>query len=336
MKQTDVYGLGNALVDIPIQVPLQALDDLSLPAGSSLLMSADEQARLLEHLKNSYPSGIGALTAAGSVANSVITIADLSGSTGLATRLSNDEYGQFYERELNRLNVKLGNPLVIGGATGTSVVLITPDGERTMRTCLGVSAEIGPDAVSQDMLKLSKWLFVEGYLFANGAGSRDAIYKAVDLAKQPAECERAKVALTLSDKFIVDNFRTEIEKIIDRTDLIFANRRESMAFTGESTPEAAIQALGKIVPNVVVTAGSKGAYIVSEGREIFVPATPCKPIDTTGAGDAFAAGYLYGINNGYAPEDAARGAAYLAAKVVQVYGARLASGVRDAWSEGTK
>ena len=334
MKTTDVYGIGNAIIDIPVSIPADLLSQLSFSRGSSSLVSAQEQHKILEQVRPL--EGLGQFTAAGSVANSIVTVSELFGKSAFAARLAGDEYGKFYKDDFARLKVNFGNPFIIGGTSGTSVVLITPDGERTMRTCLGVSAELSPDDLDQNLVNVSKWIFIEGYLFANGESAREAIAKAVDYAKASQARHRTNVALTFSDASIVKAFKNEIEKILPQTDLIFANRGESMAFTGATSPQAALEELRKVVPNVIVTAGSAGAYIHFHGQETHVPAKVCTPIDTTGAGDAFAGGFLYGITNGYSPEQAAHGGAALASKVIQVYGARLAKGVREAWEEGVK
>jgi sugar/nucleoside kinase (ribokinase family) len=208
------------------------------------------------------------------------------------------------------------------------VALITPDAERTMRTCLAVSSHLAAHHVDAERVRKAEWLFVEGYLFANPAG-QGTVREAVRVARQHG----VKVAVTCSEAFIVEVFGDAFFETLKQTDLLFCNASEARAVTGAATAADAFARLRDRVPAAVVTNGADGAYVRHGGVEAHVPAFPCEPKDLTGAGDMLAGAFLYGITHGVSAERAARAACFLAMKVITQVGARLHHGTRQFWDE---
>ena len=180
------------------------------------------------------------------------------------------------------------NPPLVGETTGTCVSIITPDAERTMRTCLAVSSHLAAKHVPADKIAASEWLFVEGYVFANPATGQHAVREALRAAKEAG----TKVALTCSDAFVPQVFGDAFREALAQSDLLFCNATEAMAVAGGATAEAAFAKLRTVVPNAVVTDGPNGAFVRYHGSESHAPAFPCKPVDVTGAGDMFAGSFM--------------------------------------------
>jgi sugar/nucleoside kinase (ribokinase family) len=325
MREFQLYGLGNALVDIFIDLTDQEFASLGFERGSMRLVEPAEQKALLERLEEREPR----LVSGGSVANSTIAFAQLGGDAAFLGCVGDDRYGLFYKTEFDELGVDIGNPVVVGQTTGTCVCLITPDAERTMRTCLAVSSHLAARHVDEARLKNADWLFVEGYVLANPETGQGAVREAVRLARRHG----VRVALTCSEAFIVTHFGEAFFETLRHTDLLFCNASEAGALTGAAGAEKAFAALADKVPSAVVTDGANGAYVRHAGVEAHVPAYPCRPVDLTGAGDMLAGAFLYGITHGVAPDRAARAACYLAMKVITQVGARLHHGTRRFWDE---
>src|SRR5262245_51119026 len=281
MREFQLYGLGNALVDIFIDVSDGEFADLGFERGSMRLVEPGEQKALLERFHGHEPR----LSSGGSVANSVIAFSQLGGDAAFLGCVGDDRYGLFYKAEFDELGVDIGNPVLVGETTGTCACLITPDAERTMRTCLAVSSHLAARHVDEARLKESEWLFVEGYLFANPERGQGAIREAVRLARQHG----VKVAITCSEAFVVEVFGDAFREALSQADLLFCNRSESCAVTGANSAEEAFARLKGKVPSAVVTDGANGAFVRHAGVEAHVPTFPCRPVDLTGAGDMFAA-----------------------------------------------
>jgi sugar/nucleoside kinase (ribokinase family) len=327
MKLFDVCGLGNAIVDIFLEVDDQEFQSLGFERGTMRLVTADEQKLLLERFHQGHRDL--RLVSGGSVANSIIGLSQLGGKGAFIGCVGDDRYGMHYVDEFEDLKIDIGNPILVGETTGTCIALITPDAERTMRTCLAVSSELAARHVDQGRIEQSHWLFIEGYVFANPATGQHAIREAIGYAKAAG----TKIALTCSDAFIPEVFGDSFREALAQSDLIFCNAPEAMAVTKKSTSEEAFRAIQEMVPNSVVTDGANGAYVEFDGSSAHVPAVPCQPKDLTGAGDMFAGAFLYGVTHGYAPAVAAKGANYLCMKVITQVGARLHQGAAQFWSE---
>jgi sugar/nucleoside kinase (ribokinase family) len=288
-------------------------------------VSAAEQNKLLELLSEKTLH----LVSGGAVCNSIIITRQLGAKTGFICRLGDDRYGLHYQNELTTLGIEIPNPPIVRSQSGTSVIMVTPDGERTMSTCLQASADLTPTDVSEDLIARSEWVFIEGYLIGNGEPGQQSVLKALELAKKSG----AKVALTFAANFIVDVFRPFVREILPAVDLVFANHEEAITFAQASSLNESIDNISKLVPHLVVTAGGDGVHIRYQGAQHHVPAYSCTPLDLTGAGDAFAGGYLYGLTQGLELPRAARGACHLAMKVITRIGARLPHGAREYWDE---
>jgi sugar/nucleoside kinase (ribokinase family) len=324
MKTLDVTGVCNGIVDIFADVSHENFGRLNLEKGTMRLVSTDEQKSLLHTCGSESP----VLCSGGSVANSMIAVAQLGGKSAICTNLADDQYGRFYRDECVQLGIKVPVPLVPTGSTGTCVSLITPDAERTMRTALGVCTEIAPHQIDTAVIHDSRWLFVEGYVFANSDDSRAAITRSVATALEAD----TKIAVTCSDAWIVTGFGEALSKTLEHASLVFANEEESMALAGAKDVVSAGNVLKSRFPYVVLTAGPRGAYLWWEGEHLHVPAFTCEPRDLTGAGDMFAGAFLYGFTHGLSPYDAAHRACFLASRVICQVGARLQGDVRSLWA----
>jgi sugar/nucleoside kinase (ribokinase family) len=325
MKQYQLCGIGNAIVDLFVEVDDPQFATLGFERGTMRLVDHADQKTLLERFANADPR----LVSGGSVGNSVIAFAQLGGKTAYIGCVGDDKYGLHYQSEFAQLNIGMGNPVVVNQPTGTCCAIITPDAERTMRTCLGVAAHLSGRHVKVDhkLIEESAWLFIEGYLLSNNEPGQEAVREAISIAKASG----TKVAITCSDAFIVHVFGTQLHETLKQADLFFCNASEACAAANARDSQEAFQKLKDLVPNCVVTDGSAGAYIRWNGQEHHVPAFQCEPKDLTGAGDMFAGAFLYGVTHGHPAEKAAHAANYLAMKVITQVGARLHGGVKDLW-----
>jgi sugar/nucleoside kinase (ribokinase family) len=321
-KQFQVCGIGNALVDIFVSVSDAELAAFGCEKATMRLVEAEEQNALLNALEGRAPK----LASGGSVANSIIAFAQLGGKAAFTGCTGNDSYGAFYRNEFSSLGIDFkGGSVAV--PTGTSVVLITPDAERTMRTALGAAARLEPTHVNEAQIAASEWLFIEGYLFANPDYGQKAIQTAVSYAKKHG----TKIAVTCSEAFVVEFFGGPLNEALEHADLIFANGSEAQALSKTTSAEEAFSALKERFCSVVVTASDKGAYISHGGKSVHVPAVTCSPIDLTGAGDMYAGSFLYGITQALPVERVGHASSSLCSKVITQVGARLHDGTRSLW-----
>lgn len=327
-REFDVCGLGNALVDIFLELTDGEFAPLGFEKGTMRLVEAPEQKALLGKFADHEPR----LVSGGSVANSVIGCSQLGGRGAFVGCVADDRYGLHYADEFRQLGIEFPNHPLVGEATGTCASIITPDAERTMRTCLAVSSHLAARHVPAATVAASDWLFVEGYLFANPHTGQHAVKEALRAAKAAG----TKVALTCSDAFVPEVFGEPFGAALAQSDLLFCNAAEAMAVTKAPSAAEAFAALKGVVPNCVVTDGPNGAFVRYAGAECHAPAYPCEPKDLTGAGDMFAGAFLYGVTHGVAPDRAARAANFLAMKVITQVGARLHHGAKDFWVEGVR
>src|SRR5262245_17521605 len=325
MKEFQICGLGNALVDIFLEISEAKLAKLDFEGGGMRLVDHAEQKALLDRYQKHEPK----LVSGGSVANSIIAFSQLGGRAAFIGCVGDDRYGLFYANEFEELGIEIGNPIIVNEGTGTSVCIITPDAERTMRTCLAVSSKLAARHVDAERIRNSDWLFIEGYVFANPDTGQTAIREAIQIARKHG----TKVAITCSDAFVVNVFGDALREGLKNTDLFFCNESEACAVTGAPTAEDAFNKLVGMLPSVVVTNGPHGAYVRPGDVKTHVDAFRCEPKDLTGAGDMFAGSFLYGITHGVSPEKAARAAAFLSHKVITQVGARLHHGTRTYWDE---
>lgn len=313
-REYAVYGIGNAIVDLQIRAEDGDLEKLCLQKSTMKLVDVLEQKKAIE-----YFHGLDINCASGgSAANTIIALAQLSLPVSYGCLVAADKFGLGYLSELKELSVVVRNKPVEDEITGTSLIVITPDAERTMQTNLGISAKFSPEQVDEELIRKSQWIYIEGYLFATQEG-RAAVRKAVASAK----LSQTKVALTFSDTFIVHSFRDFLLEILQDTDLVFANIAEAKSFVGVTNEDDVFSFLRENVSNIVVTLSERGARGVWNGEEFDVQAVKVELVDLTGAGDMFAAGFLYGVLKGVNPREAGRIGCLLASKVISQLGPRL-------------
>lgn len=310
----DVYGIGNAIMDIQVQCSDAFLSDNGIEKGLMTLTEPEDQKKILKALAGhdiNYCSG-------GSAANTIVGIADMGGHVAYAGKTGRDAYGRRYLEEMEKLGVDLESQPVEGD-TGNCVVLITPDAQRTMLTHLGASVQLSEADINEDKIRASRFIYVEGYLFA-GDSTKAAAFRAIELAKK----HNVKVALTVSDPFIADIAGNELKHLMESSiDLLFCNEIEAKALTGCDDVIEAAEALHKQCKNVAMTLGSNGSIIMHEGEAIAIESVEVEAIDTTGAGDMYAAGVLHGITHGLDWKHSGHLGSHAAAQIVSQLGARL-------------
>jgi sugar/nucleoside kinase (ribokinase family) len=317
MKQFDVYGLGNALVDMEFEVEDGFLDLMRIDKGVMTLVDADQQHQLLTHLD----SFEGVKASGGSAANTLIAVAAMGGSSYYTCKVADDDLGHFYLNDLIAAGVDTNmEGKHETGVTGKCVVMVTPDAERTMQTYLGVSSELSVNELHKSYIASSKYCYMEGYLVTS-----DSAKEANIKARKTAENHGVKTALTFSDPAIVEFFGDALtETIGDGIDLLFSNESEALAYTKKDNIDDAMDVIKTFSKNFAITLGANGA-VVYDGTTLYeIAANKIEPIDTNGAGDMFAGAFLYGINNGYSFEEAGKLASLGASQVVSKFGPRLA------------
>lgn len=307
-------AIGNALVDLEYRVTESELATFGVTKGAMTLTNPERQHDILTALgeRDCHRSS------GGSAANSVIAFAQFGGKGAFSSLLGTDTYGTFYADEFLQLGIHLQASAISGQQTGTCVVMITPDSERTLNTTLAVNSHYGPIHVDEEVIKASEWLYIEGYKLTDDSGA-----EAVDRAAFYARKHSTNIAVSCSDRFVVDVFGDQLNSILKHTDLVFCNEVEGQALAQEESLEAAHAALRSRFRNVVLTMGDRGSHISWNGHQVQVPSYPIVPVDATGAGDMFAGAFLYGVLHRHHPEHAGRLASYAAAQVVAQYGARL-------------
>ena len=310
----DVFGVGNAIVDIQLKTDEGFLNRINVPKGMMTLVEAERQVEILAALAGQATHR----ASGGSACNTIAGVADFGGTAAYAGKTATDDLGRFYVEDLRKVGVSV--PVPPGeGTTGTSVILITSDAQRTMLTHLGISATLAPDDVPEQEIAKAKYLYVEGYLFP-GDSTRAAALKAIDYAKKHG----VKVALTISDPFVVSLQRDLFWQLIEGpVDLLFANLEEARALTGEHDPIEAARRIHAHATNVALTLGADGS-IVMHGEQVYpIEGVRVTAVDTTGAGDMYAAGLLYGLTHGMSWKQSGHLASAAAAQIVSQMGPRL-------------
>lgn len=323
-KDIKLCAIGNAIIDMQFEVTDKEILDLNFEKGTMTLVNNEVQETVL--LKMGKRSGN--ISSGGSAANTVIAFSSFGGKGAYKTMIGDDENGAFYGEEFQDLGIILDAPIDENDHTGRCLVLITPDSERTMLTSLGATSNYKQEYLSEDLIKRSEWLYIEGYKLTEESG-----YEAVLEACQIAKKYNTKIALTFSDKFIIDLFKERLTKIADMSDLIFCNEQEAIVFTGHKNRVDALMELEKTFKNIVLTLNKEGSIIVWEGKQYTIPAYETKAVDDTGAGDMYAGGFFYGLIYSNSIERAGHLASLSASKVVGQQGARLLTSHTDLVSE---
>ncbi len=310
----DVVGIGNAIVDILVEVDDRFLEEQGLAKGTMALIDSGQALGLYRKLDD-YIEQSG-----GSAANTMAGIASLGGSAGFIGRVRDDELGASFTRDIRNVGVEYTTPpATVGPSTGRCIVLVTPDGERTMQTYLGACAALSLEDLDEGMIATSAITYLEGYMW-DPPEAKEAFLAAAAMAHGAGR----KVALTLSDPFCVERHRKEFQNLADdHVDILFGNEGEILSLFETDDLEAALRNAGRSCELTAVTLGADGAMVVTGNDCRRVPTLPVKKVvDTTGAGDLFAAGFLYGTTHGASPVEAAKIGGICAAMVISQFGAR--------------
>ena len=314
-RRLDVLAIGNAIVDVIADADDRFLDQWGMHKGSMRLIDEAEATRLYDAM------GPAREASGGSAANTVAGLASLGLRTGFIGQLADDQLGTIFTHDIRSLGVEFETaPRSDVGATARCLILVTSDAQRTMNTFLGAAQMLKPDAVDPAHVGQTKIVYLEGYLW-DPAPPRAAMHKAMDSAREAG----TRVAFTLSDSFVVDRHREDLKRLLDgrRIDILFANEAEILQLSRAADCHEAIASLASQVETLVVTRSEQGALAMRGDELASVPAEPiAQLVDTTGAGDLFAAGFLAGEARGLGLEQSLKLGAICAAEVIQHYGAR--------------
>jgi len=311
----DVLGIGNAIFDVLVQTDEGFLAAHGMAKGGMALIDEARAASIYREM------GPATEMSGGSAANTIVGLANFGARTAYVGKVRDDQIGRLYSHDIRAAGVAFETPPAASGpATGCSYILVTPDGERTMNTYLGAAQELMPDDIDPAQVAAAAILYLEGYLW-DPKNAKEAFVKASTIAHGAGR----QVALTLSDAFCIDRYRGEFLDLMrgGTVDLVFANEAELHALYQTSDFDTALTQLRADVRLGVVTRGAKGCVVVSKDDIAMVPAFPIERlVDTTGAGDLFAAGFLFGLVRGASFETAGRLGALAAAEIIQHIGAR--------------
>ncbi len=306
-----ILGVGNALVDIMIDLPDDGfLQASGLPRGSMTLVDSDLSARISEATRSWQKS----ITTGGSAANTIHTLSCLGASCGYIGKICRDEWGSLFEQEFHLRGIQthlLYSPI----STGRVMAMVSPDSERTMATFLGAAAELVPEEFTVEMMKPYHYLYVEGYLIQN--------HRLIETILKTGQEAGLEVVMDLSSYNIVEQNREFLEYLIRNfVDIVFANEEEALAFTGQ-LPERAVSMISDLCELAIVKTGKTGSLIQTGDTLIRVRAVPALARDTTGAGDSYAAGMLYGLSRGLTLRQCGAIASFISSRVVEILGAKI-------------
>lgn len=311
----DVAAVGNAIVDALAQCDEAALKAVGLDKGIMTLTDLETSDRFYKAMKNAqYQSG-------GSAGNTIAGIASFGGKCAYIGKVSNDDFGRVFKHDMHAQGVAFNTAFSDEGSAPTArcLIFITPDADRTMATYLGVSTELAPDDLDAQKIRNAKVTYLEGYLF-----DRPLAKEAFNAAAIMAHTAGKEVALTLSDPFCVNRHREDFLKLVDgHIDILFCNQEELLALYQTENLDEAIDKIAQSVSVCAVTQGADGATIIFNGEKTKIKAAPvAKIVDTTGAGDLFAAGFLYGYTQGKDAKTCGEWGALAAAEIISHVGAR--------------
>lgn len=315
-RALDIVAIGDAIVDVIATCDDQFLDRHGLPKGSMQLLAPEAAERLYDAM------GTARETSGGSAANSMAGIAAMGGKAAFIGQVADDQLGAIFAHDMRALGVRFETPpLPEGGPpTGRCLILVTPDAQRTMNTSPGASHRLAPEALDEEMIASASILMLEGYLFGPEL-PRKAMERAISIAHRAGN----QVAFTLSESVCIAGRKEGFQSMIDSggVDLLFANEDEVMQLTSAADMDSAIAALEPKIPTLVITRGPAGALAVEGGERTEVPAVPVREvIDTTGAGDLFAAGFLAARCRGHGIDRQLMTGGIAAAEVISHFGAR--------------
>ena len=310
----DVLGIGNAIVDVIAHADDAFLDTHGMPKGGMALIDEARAEAIYEVM------GAGIQASGGSAGNTMAGIASLGGKAGYIGKVKADTLGHIYAHDIRAQGVRFETaPATDGPATARCLILVTPDAQRTMNTYLGACVNLTPDDIDEAQVASAGITYLEGYLF-DPPHAKEAFRKAAMIARGAGR----KVALSLSDSFCVDRYRDEFRALIeDHIDILFANDAEIMALYQTQDLAAATEAVSASAGIAAITLGKKGSLIVSGGERVTVHAAPvARVVDTTGAGDLYAAGVLHGLSRGLPLAECGRLGSIAAGEIISHFGAR--------------
>tara|TARA_B100000900_G_scaffold383389_1_gene371268 strand:+ start:1932 stop:2948 length:1017 start_codon:yes stop_codon:yes gene_type:complete len=324
-KDIDLIGLGNAIVDIIVNVEDKFLEINNLKKGSMNLINSNESEILLKNCK------VIKKISGGSSANTVVCLAELGNNVQFVGRVKNDDFGNFFSTDIKKSNTIFNTPQIKKGPSSAhSIIFVTPDAQRTMCTYLGASVEFEPKDVNYNQIKNSEYLYLEGYLWDSDL-AKNAFLKAARLAKE----SDTKIILSLSDSFCVDRHRESFLTLIKNyTDIVFCNESEVLSLFKETDLQSCLESISSICELVIITLGSKGSLVINKGESKEIkPKVLGKIIDTTGAGDLFAGGFIHGLINNYSIEKCGELGSICAGHIITQLGSRSNINLQDLLQE---
>ena len=314
-KRYQLVGIGNAIVDVLAHATDDFLTEYGVEKGIMQLIDRPRAVELYGRI------GPATEISGGSAANTIAGFAHLGGRGAYVGKVKDDQLGAIFGHDLRAQGVTYEVPLARrdhAEETGRSIILVTPDGERSMNTYLGITEHLSPADIDEAMMEEADWIFLEGYRF-DGPESHEAFARAIAAVKRGG----GKVALTLSDPFCVDRHREAFAEMLKTdVDLLFANRAELLAMYGPGDFDGALQAAAAEVETVVCTESEHGAHVLRGPMSWHCPAVPTKVVDATGAGDLFAGGFMWGLIEGFDPETCGIMGNIAASEVISHLGAR--------------
>ena len=321
-KTYDVVGSGNAIVDVLAKCDDQFLTDNGIEKGIMQLIDTARAAEI------DGAMAAGTEISGGSAANTISGLATLGVKAAFVGKVKDDQLGRVFAHDIRAQGADFDTPMVSADhadETGRSMILVTPDGERSMNTYLGVANQLSPDDVDPALMADTKWLYLEGYLF-DRPESQAAFIRMVELCNAAG----GQSSISLSDPFCVDRHRDAFHDLIsNHIDMLFCNEHEVMAMYAGDDLQASIASGAQYVDTLVCTAGADGAYIANGGNVIHVPTDAVNMVDATGAGDLFAAGFLAGISQGKDLETCGRMGCAAAGEIISHMGARPEADLKE-------
>ena len=318
MAKYDVYGIGNALVDMEYEVEVADLEALGIEKGVMTLVDGEQQLKMMNHLA-AHPHQRGS---GGSAANSMIAVRQFGGTSFYSCKVAGDDLGHFYMKDLLDGGVDTNHHTEREpGHTGRCVVLVTPDSDRTLCTFLGISGGLSTKELVEDALRDSAWFYMEGYLVTSHTARRACV-----AGKRIAEAAGVKTAISLSDPNMVRFFKPGLlEMIGSGVDLLFANEDEAKGMADTTDLNGAVAYLKTLSREFIITRGSKGALVWDGQTLMDIAPVRVEAVDTVGAGDMFAGAFLYGLSQGWNHQRAGTLASAASAKLVTSLGPRMAA-----------
>ena len=309
-----VYGRGNTLIDIFSNISNKELSGLGLHKGTMHLIDPERRMELLDFIKSAKPH----YSCGGSAPNTLVTLSLFGVLTALAGKIGKDKYGAIYEEKLGELDI-ISELKTCESPTGSSIIFITPDSERTMNTYLAANRDFNSEDINPELIAESDYFYFTGYMW-DTENQKNAILKTIEIAEK----NNTKIIFDVADPFAVSRNREDFLGLIkNHAYIAFANGEESrILFDNYDTGECA-KSMGKLCPVAVVKNGKHGSYIYTEGELLSVPVKGRAPVDTTGAGDTYAAGFILGLCRGFSLYDSGLLASFLAGEVVQQHGAQF-------------